>query len=158
MGYGCNGGAGYGAGCYGSGMGYGCNGGAGYGAGCVGGAPAMGAPMMGVPATGTPVTPVTPETIKKPKTGVMAPAPATIIVSLPADARLLVDGSATTSTTAQRVFVSPTLNPGRDYHYTLKAEWVRDGKSVAVSKEVAVRAGEETRVQIAAEQATVASR
>jgi uncharacterized protein (TIGR03000 family) len=115
----------------------------------------MGAPVM----PGTPVTPVKPETIKKPKTGVMAPAPATIIVSLPADASLLVDGAATTSTSTQRVFVSPELNPGRDYHYTLKAEWVRDGKSVAVSKEVAVRAGEETRVQIAAgEPATVASR
>ena len=55
------------------------------------------------------------------------------------------------------MFVSPSLNPGRDYHYTLKAEWMRDGKPVVVSKEIAVRAGEETRVQMT-EPATVASR
>jgi uncharacterized protein (TIGR03000 family) len=71
----------------------------------------------------------------------------------------MIDDAATTSKSAQRVFVSPSLNPGREYHYTLKAEWVRDGKPVVVSKEIAVRAGQETRVQIAAEQpASVASR
>jgi uncharacterized protein (TIGR03000 family) len=79
----------------------------------------------------------------------MAPAPATIVVDLPAEARLSIDGAPTTSTSEHRVFVSPELNPGRDYHYTLKAEILRDGKPVAVAQEVAVRAGEETYVTLA---------
>jgi uncharacterized protein (TIGR03000 family) len=114
---------------------------------------------MGAPVIGTPVAPTTaPEKIKaKPMTSLAAPA--TIVVSLPAEAKLLIDDAATASKSAQRVFVSPTLNPGRDYHYTLKAEWMRDGKAVSMTREIAVRAGEETRVQFAAEQpASVASR
>jgi uncharacterized protein (TIGR03000 family) len=85
--------------------------------------------------------------------------PATIVVKVPADARLTIDGEATTSTSTQRVFVSPALNPGRDYHYTLKAEFHKDGKLMSVSKEVTVRAGNETRVNLDADRsAKVASR
>ena len=74
----------------------------------------------------------------------MAPAPATIVVDLPADAKLLIDNELTTTTGSSRVFVSPTLNPGQEYHYTLKAEIVRDGKPVTVEQVIAVRAGETT--------------
>ena len=73
---------------------------------------------------------------------------AVIVVSLPADAKLTVDGEATTSTSDQRVFVSPALPTGQDYHYTLQAEVVVDGKSVTVSKTVSVRAGEESHVTL----------
>ena len=73
---------------------------------------------------------------------------AVIVVSLPANAKLTVDGEATTSTSEQRVFVSPSLPSGQDYHYTLQAEVVVDGKSVTVSKTVAVRAGEESHVTL----------
>jgi uncharacterized protein (TIGR03000 family) len=91
--------------------------------------------------------------------GTMAPAPATIIVSLPASAKLSIDDAVTTSTSDRRVFVSPELNPGKQYHYTLKAEWNRDGKAVVVTKEVAVSAGNETLVNIeASDAASVASR
>ncbi len=38
---------------------------------------------------------------------------ATLVVSLPEDATLTVDNEPTTSTSAQRVFVSPALEPGR---------------------------------------------
>jgi uncharacterized protein (TIGR03000 family) len=86
----------------------------------------------------------------EPKTG-MAPAPATLIVSLPADATLVIDDTATTSTSSERTFVSPTLNPGIDYNYTLKAEVMRDGKKVQVAEKITVRAGEETRVTLLAE-------
>jgi uncharacterized protein (TIGR03000 family) len=92
------------------------------------------------------------------KTGMTA-APATIIVSLPADARLSIDDAVTTSTSDRRVFVSPELNPGREYHYTLKAEWTYNGKPVTATREVAVSAGKETTVSFTAEAATgVASR
>ena len=83
----------------------------------------------------------------KPKESAV-PAPATIIVSLPADARLTIDGAATISTSAERVFTSPTLPVGEDFHYTLKAQYVRDGQPVVFSKDVTVRAGLETRVNM----------
>lgn len=77
-------------------------------------------------------------------------APATIVVSLPADARLTIDDEATTSTSDHRVFVSPNLPTGKEFHYTLKAEIQVDGKARAVSQVVTVRAGEETRVSLSA--------
>ena len=73
-------------------------------------------------------------------------APATIVVSLPADAKLMVDGKATTSTSAVRTFVSPELTPGKSYYYTLKAEVVREGKPVVVEKRVDIAAGTKVNV------------
>jgi uncharacterized protein (TIGR03000 family) len=143
---------GYG-GCYGGGMaltGHGVGGMPMSYGGCYGGMPVGGVGTY----DGMQVAPSTtqPEGVRKmPKPGggsAMLPAPATIVVDLPAEARLSIDGDPTTSTGGQRVFVSPELNPGRDYHYTLKAEIVRDGKPVAVAQEVAVRAGEETQVTL----------
>jgi uncharacterized protein (TIGR03000 family) len=92
-----------------------------------------------------------PEKIGKPKEGKKAtrgPAPATIIVNLPADARLTVDGTVTKSTSATRVFTSPALKVGQEYHYNLKAEVVQDGKTVTLARRVAVRAGNETSVSL----------
>jgi uncharacterized protein (TIGR03000 family) len=67
---------------------------------------------------------------------------------LPADAKLSIDDAPTTSTSSVRTFVTPELNPAKDYHYTLKAEIVRDGRTQSVVEQVSVRAGEETRVSI----------
>jgi uncharacterized protein (TIGR03000 family) len=85
-------------------------------------------------------------------------APATIVVELPADAKLLIDDTATTSTSSRRVFVSPDLDTGREYHYTLKAEAMRDGKLVKVEKQVAVRGGETTPVTLVLPPSQVAQR
>jgi uncharacterized protein (TIGR03000 family) len=82
------------------------------------------------------------------KTGLDNAAPATIVVTLPAEAKLLVDGNATTSTSGRRVFISPALERGMEYSYTLTAEVVRDGKTETRTEKVAVRAGEETNVNI----------
>jgi uncharacterized protein (TIGR03000 family) len=46
---------------------------------------------------------------------------ATIVIRLPADAELTVDGKATTQTGEVRRFVSTPLEPGRRYTYTIKA-------------------------------------
>jgi uncharacterized protein (TIGR03000 family) len=130
--YGCCGGYAYGCcgggchGCYGGGC-HGCCGGGCYG--CCGGG-CIGGPVAPVPPTTPPPTPK--------KTSLDSAAPATIVVNVPADARLTIDGEATTSTSTQRVFVSPAINPGREYHYTLKAEFQKDGKMVSVSKNIAV--------------------
>jgi uncharacterized protein (TIGR03000 family) len=73
-------------------------------------------------------------------------APAMIVVRLPAEAKLTVDGSATQSTDRVRTFVSPPLQPGTDYHYTLRAEVTRDGKTVERTRDVNVRAGQTSEV------------
>ncbi len=74
--------------------------------------------------------------------------PAKLYVTLPADAELTIDGMPTVSTSEARIFESPRLTPGKTFYYVLKATVVRGGKTQAVTKKVAVRAGEETRVQI----------
>jgi uncharacterized protein (TIGR03000 family) len=84
------------------------------------------------------------EQLGAPRAG--GPAPATIVVRLPADAKLTIDGSPTTSTDAVRTFISPPLQPGKEYQYTLKAEVMRDGKAVERTRDVTVRAGEPSEV------------
>jgi uncharacterized protein (TIGR03000 family) len=75
-------------------------------------------------------------------------APARIRVLLPADAALTVDGSPTRSITDDRLFVTPPLDVGKDFHYNLKARFVRGDEVVTVERRVAVRAGEETTVRL----------
>lgn len=106
------------------------------GSACTGAAPAKGAAPM----------PAEPKKAETKPPAASLPAPAKVLVSLPADATLTIDGHATTSTSAVRSFVSPTLEAGRDYQYTIKVEMVRDGKSFSESKNVVVRAGETTEV------------
>ena len=85
-------------------------------------------------------------------------APATLVVTLPADAKLLIDDAATTSSSSRRVFVSPALQSGREYTYSLKAEFTKNGKSVVVSKDINVTAGAEIAVTMEETLAGVASR
>ncbi len=83
-----------------------------------------------------------------PMLGAAIDQPATLFVDLPADATLTVDGTATTSTTSSRMFVTPPLQGGRTYHYTLTAQVMRHGHAQTVTRAVAVRAGEQTRVRL----------
>jgi uncharacterized protein (TIGR03000 family) len=76
-------------------------------------------------------------------------APATIYVTLPADAKLSIDDNVTSSTSTMRVFASPVLKTGMEYYYTLKGEVIRDGQPVTTTKQIAVHAGEEARVEMA---------
>jgi uncharacterized protein (TIGR03000 family) len=140
---GCGGGrGGRHGGCGGCGMMMGCGyGGCGYGGcgmmgGCGYGGCGIGGHVMGggvyggtavVGATGT---------------------QATLIVSLPEDATLTIDGEETTSTSAQRVFVTPALEEGKEYEYTLKAKVQRDGKVEIATAKVTFRAGETKPVEL----------
>jgi uncharacterized protein (TIGR03000 family) len=96
-----------------------------------------------------------PETIKPPpkpsgeEQEVMAPAPATIRVSMPEGASLSIDGNPTATRDAVRTFVSPPLEPSRSFSYTLKAESNRNGKPITQTKNVTVRAGKESQVEFA---------
>jgi uncharacterized protein (TIGR03000 family) len=85
-------------------------------------------------------------------------APATIVVNLPADAKLIVDGNQTTSTTERRTLVTPELPIDAAYIYNMTAEIVREGRSVVETQQVTVRGGETSTVQFTFPTQTVSSR
>jgi uncharacterized protein (TIGR03000 family) len=82
---------------------------------------------------------------------------ATLIVSLPEDATLTIDGEKTTSTSAQRVFVTPALEQGKEYEYTLKAKVERDGKVQVATAKVTIRPGQISQVELKVPAAGVAA-
>ena len=106
----------------------------------------------------TPVKPAERMPAPKQREEARSAAPATIVVSLPTDATLRVDDYTTISKSASRVFVSPTLDAGKEYYYTLTGEIQRDGKPVVATKQISIRAGEETRVVLEFPVAAVASK
>ena len=71
-----------------------------------------------------------------------------VSVTLPADAKLLFNGTAATGTGAVRTFRTPALQPGQNYRYELTAEVVRDGRTERVTESVIVRAGETSTVTL----------
>jgi len=118
--------------------------------GCCGSswAPSGAPPMAMPPAEGKPPA----EPVKPPKKtnegDAMLSAPVTLVVSLPTDAKLMVDDFATKSTSSVRTFTSPALDAGKEYTYTLKGEMIRDGKTETTTKQVTVRAGEQLSVSM----------
>jgi uncharacterized protein (TIGR03000 family) len=73
---------------------------------------------------------------------------ATLIVNLPDNATLTIDGQETTSTSAQRVFVTPALEEGKEYEYTLKAKVERNGKVQMATAKVTIRPGQTSQVEL----------
>ena len=80
------------------------------------------------------------------KPGTAQAAPATLTVTLPAEAKLTIDGNATRSTTGTRTFVTPALALGQEFSYTLKAEIVREGQTLSTEQRVTVRGGAESKI------------
>jgi len=78
---------------------------------------------------------------------------AQIVVEAPANAHVFVGFQRMNS----RTFVSPVLEAGKTYTYTVRADVVRDGQTVTETKEVTVRAGETTRATFTTTGGTVAS-
>jgi uncharacterized protein (TIGR03000 family) len=72
--------------------------------------------------------------------------PAVVGVHLPPDAELWFDTLKTTPTGSDRVFSSPPLESGKDFHYVLRARWNDNGKVAEQFQTVSVRAGQ--RVQV----------
>jgi uncharacterized protein (TIGR03000 family) len=69
-----------------------------------------------------------------------------LTVNVPADAKVFVNGKATSSTGSQRHFVSRGLRSGFKYAYQVRVEVVRDGRTVEDAKSVELRAGENSRL------------
>jgi len=86
-----------------------------------------------------PIQPAPPPTPAKDKR--VEAAPARIIVHVPADAKLTVDGVECPLASATRAFDTPRLQPGQQYYYTVTAEVTRDGKARTESKRIIFEAG-----------------
>jgi uncharacterized protein (TIGR03000 family) len=79
-----------------------------------------------------------------------AKAQAQITVVVPADAQVFFDGEPTTSTGTERLFLSPPLTVGKQYHYVVRARWQADGKPVEQTRKVPVTGGGSVRVDFTA--------
>src|SRR5262249_61531864 len=111
--------------------------------GCYGGSYAA-APVVVVPATVAP--PATPPAEKKKDKEVAVrrdgpPAPARVTITIPEGSRLLVNDVPVQVTPAARTFETPPLEPGREYHYVLTADVMRDGRMVRDVQTIDVAAG-----------------
>lgn len=98
--------------------------------------------------SGVPVA--VPAVVTPPAKAAVAPTPsptqAIVIVQLPSEAQLYVDGKLSNQSASPRMLVTPQLEAGKDYFYTLKVELTRDGKTLSESREVIVKAGQTSRV------------
>lgn len=80
------------------------------------------------------------------------PNAAVIDLRVPADAQVWFDGDSTNQRGTNRVFTSPPLDPGKAYHYDVKARWTENGRPVEKTRRVDVRAGQHTTVDFARDQ------
>lgn len=136
--YGCWGGSCYGCwGCYGATACYGCYGVAAY-------APTYG-PSYGAPAGVPGDDRAVPMKKSEPAKEVTYSGRARLMVELPADAKLFIDDRPMRTQSERRTFTTPALEPGQLYYYVLRAEVTRDGKTVADTRRVIIKAGETVR-------------
>jgi uncharacterized protein (TIGR03000 family) len=91
----------------------------------------------------------------KPAAGEAAPADpaegtgtARVTVLVPADAQVFFDGATTTDTGSKRLFVTPALEKGKDYYYSIRADWTEDGQPVEQTRRVLVKAGSDVQVRL----------
>jgi uncharacterized protein (TIGR03000 family) len=78
------------------------------------------------------------------------PSAGTVTVTLPADAQLRFNGAAVSGAGETRTFLTPPLEPGREYSYELTAEVVRGGERQTLTGRVVVRAGETAKAALEA--------
>jgi uncharacterized protein (TIGR03000 family) len=124
-------------------------------------APTPAAPMPAepgtMPAPAVPSEPTTPTpgmvpevpTIPTEPTSTNSPTPensGVITVWVPYDAKVTINGLVTRSTGSRRQFVSYGLKSGFSYKYEIRAEVLRDGKSVQDTRTVTLIAGQSTSV------------
>lgn len=143
-----------------------CTGGYGYapaiacygGLGCYGGWSGYGPALPGTVVNPSPATtPTRPQTQPKMKFE-DAPVPkapekmpeevrnsqprGTVVVEVPADAKVYIDGKLMRSTSTPRVFHTPPLQADETYFYDIRADVVRDGKTVSQSQRVIINPGQ----------------
>jgi len=90
----------------------------------------------------TPATPVKYEfsITTMPDINAENPNIAKIVAHVPENAAIWFDGNPTTSTGKLRTFRSPALDRGRPYSYTVRIDWIEDGKQVSQTHVFPVKA------------------
>ena len=83
---------------------------------------------------------------KKSKTDAGRPARATVVLSVPPRATVTVEGEALKSSGSERTFLSPEIDPGREFVYVVRAVIVLSGREEVETQRVKVTAGETSRV------------
>lgn len=118
--------------------------------GCAGGS----VPMVPY-STPMPADPMIPPTRPESYTGLknVLPTPATtasnratVIVRLPADAKLYADNQLLELTSGERSFVTPDLPTGKEFAYSFKIEYDRNGRTLSEAQKINVIAGKTSTV------------
>jgi uncharacterized protein (TIGR03000 family) len=73
-------------------------------------------------------------------------SPAAVEVHVPADAQVWFDDLQTRQSGDVRLFETPTLDSGKNGHYTVRARWTENGRDVELTRQVNVQAGRRTLV------------
>jgi uncharacterized protein (TIGR03000 family) len=97
-------------------------------------------------APGTPPPPPPPPGAKPPEAAIERGAPASVTITLPADAILYANGIRMAQKSAERKFVTPPMEENGRYHYVFTAEIMRDGQMQTETKQVEVWSGATIRV------------
>lgn len=77
-----------------------------------------------------------------------------LVVNVPADARVYINDRLTSSTGTRRQFASRGLKPNTPYQYTVRAEIIRDGKTLTDTQVVQLGSGKQAQVAFAFENVT----
>jgi uncharacterized protein (TIGR03000 family) len=100
-------------------------------------------PVYVPPPPADPVPPAPPAAMPPP-TPVVPPDPntASITLNVPADCQVWIQGVKTTQVGLTRRFVSPKLEPGKDYHYDFRFTYAENGKETTRNEKIEVHAGD----------------
>jgi uncharacterized protein (TIGR03000 family) len=74
-----------------------------------------------------------------------------LILRLPANAEVWIEGSKTVQTGNFRSFISPPLQAGQDYSYDIRARWMQGGLAIEQSRTIIVRAGDRLTLSLTAD-------
>ena len=66
----------------------------------------------------------------------------TLRLQVPSGARVWLEGKETSQNGTNRMFVSPSLEPGYEYVYHIRVQWVQNGETVERNREVTVHPGD----------------
>jgi uncharacterized protein (TIGR03000 family) len=74
--------------------------------------------------------------------------PVLLEVHVPAEAEIWIDGEKTVQKGAVRQYISPPIEPGRQYTYEIKVKWMDKDGERSQTRAVAVRAGDRRMVDL----------
>ncbi|MBX7106060.1 MAG: TIGR03000 domain-containing protein [Gemmataceae bacterium] len=97
----------------------------------------MASPTLAMPTRATPQS-VTPLAADKVRLHIYLPS---------TDARLLINGEATTQQGSYRLFDSPAMDADKTWVYAFSATWMHNGREVTRKKEIDVKTGQEYTVE-----------